>query len=70
MQRGHAAADRSRAEGVAPSSKVTVPVAPEGTVAVKVTLAPKVDGFSEDARATVLAVLFTVWISADEVEPL
>ena len=36
------------------SSKVTVPVAPDVTVAVTVTLAPKVEGLSEDARATVL----------------
>ncbi len=44
---------------VAPSWKVTVPVAPDVTVAVKVTLAPKVDGFSEEARVTVLVALFT-----------
>ena len=60
---------------VAPSRKVTVPfgaVVPDTglTVAVSVTLAPNVDGFSDDARATVLAVMFTVWVSAAEVEPL
>ncbi len=45
---------------VAPSRNVTVPVAPDVTVAVKVTLAPKVEGFSEEARATVLVAMFTV----------
>jgi hypothetical protein len=43
------------------SSKVTVPVAPAVTVAVRVTLAPKVEGLGRDARATVLEALFTTW---------
>ena len=51
---------------VAPSSKVTVPVAPAVTVAVKVTLAPKVDGLGEDARVTVGVALFTTWETAVE----
>ena len=46
---------------VVPSWKVTVPVAPDVTVAVSVTLAPKVEGFSEEARATVLDAKFTTW---------
>ena len=49
---------------VAPSSKVTVPVAPVVTVAVKVTLAPKVEGFAEDARVIVEVALFTTWDTA------
>jgi hypothetical protein len=55
---------------VAPSSKVTVPVAPDGTVAVRVTPVPKVDGFGEDARATVLDALFTTWDSTVDTAPL
>jgi hypothetical protein len=53
---------------VAPSSKVTVPVAPDVTVAVKVTLAPKVEGFAEDARVMVEVALFTTWDTAVETE--
>ena len=44
---------------VAPSRKVTVPVAPAVTVAVRVTLAPKVDGLGAAARAMVGVALFT-----------
>ena len=51
---------------VAPSSKVTVPVAPAVTVAVSVTTAPKVDGLGKDARVTVAAALFTTWETAVE----
>ena len=43
----------------APSWRVTVPVAPDVTVAVRVTFAPKVEGLSEDARVTVLDAKFT-----------
>ena len=52
---------------VAPSRNVTVPVASVGSVAVKVTLASKVEGFREDARVTVLEALFTTWDNAVEV---
>jgi hypothetical protein len=53
---------------VLPSLKVTVPVAAEGeTVAVKVTEEPNVDGFAEEASATVVLALFTVWVRVDEV---
>ena len=37
---------------VVPSWKVTVPVAPDVTVAVRVTLAPKVEGLGEETRVT------------------
>jgi hypothetical protein len=43
-----------------PSRKVTVPVAPAETVAVKVTAWLKVDGFSEDVSTTVGVGLLTV----------
>ena len=49
---------------------VTVPVAPDVTVAVRVTLAPKVDGFSEEARVTVLDAKFTTWDTGVEAAPL
>jgi hypothetical protein len=42
--------------GVEPSRKVTVPVSPEGTVAVKVTDWLTLDGFSEDVSETVAVV--------------
>ena len=51
---------------VAPSSKVTVPVAPAVTVAVSVTLAPKVEGLGKDASVTVELALFTTWDTAVE----
>ena len=51
---------------VAPSRNVTVPVAPDVTVAVRVTPAPKVDGFGKDARVTVGGALFTTWDTAGE----
>ncbi len=63
-QGGDTTADGSRAEGRCAVSKVTVPVAPDVTVAVRVTLAPKVEGFGEEARATVLVALFTTWDTA------
>ena len=55
---------------VVPSWNVTVPVAPDVIVAVKITLAPKVDGFSEEARVTVLDTLLTSWDTCVEVELL
>ena len=45
---------------VVPSLNVTVPVAVAGTVALKVTELPYVEGFAEDEMATdVVAVLMT-----------
>jgi hypothetical protein len=55
---------------VAPSWNVTVPVAPDVTVAVRVTLAPNVDGLSEEARATVLDARFTTWDTGVELAGL
>jgi len=53
---------------VLPSVNVTVPVAVVGvTVAVSVTDAPYIDGFADVANVTVVFVLFTVWISAEDV---
>ena len=46
---------------VAPSKKVTVPVAADGvTVAVNVTDWPEVDGFKLEVKAVVLQALLTV----------
>jgi hypothetical protein len=47
---------------VEPSRKVTVPVTPEGTVAVKVTDWFTLDGFIEDISETVVFALPTVWV--------
>jgi hypothetical protein len=53
---------------VLPSTNVTVPVAVDGvTVAVKVTEEPYVDGFADEASATVVFALFTVCVSVDDV---
>ncbi len=53
---------------VLPSVNVTVPVAVVGaTVAVNVTEAPYADGFADEASVTVVFVLFTVWVSTDDV---
>jgi hypothetical protein len=46
---------------VAPLVNVTVPVTPLGSVAVKVTDCPGVEGFAEEARATTVVALLTVW---------
>src|SRR5689334_18836503 len=46
-----------------PSLKVMVPVAPAVTPAVKVTLAPKVEGLSDDMSVVVLVALFTTCIT-------
>jgi hypothetical protein len=51
-----------------PSMNVTVPVAVVGvTVAVNVTDEPYVDGFVDEASVTVVFVLFTVWVSTEDV---
>ena len=55
---------------VAPSSKVTDPVVPGVIVAVRVTLAPKVDGLGKDARVTVEVALFTTCDTAVETAAL
>lgn len=53
---------------VVPSLNVTVPVAAAGViVAVKVTDAPNVDGFNDEANAVVEVALFTVCVSAEDV---
>lgn len=48
--------------GTEPSRKVTVPVTPAGSVAVKVTDWLKVDGFSEDVSTTVGFGLLTICV--------
>jgi hypothetical protein len=55
---------------VEPSRKVTVPVTPVGTVAVKVTDWFTVDGFSEDVNETVVVALFTVCVVVPVAGPL
>jgi hypothetical protein len=57
---------------VVPFMNVTVPVANDGDrVAVNVTTEPYVDGLPDDVSVTLVAVLFTVCVSAgDEVLPL
>ena len=53
---------------VLPFVNVTVPVAVVGvTVAVNVTEAPNADGFADEASVTVVFVLFTVWVSTEDV---
>lgn len=53
---------------VLPSLNVTVPAAADGvTVAVKVTEAPNVEGFADEATVVVVFALLTVWVSVDEV---
>jgi hypothetical protein len=47
---------------VAPLVNVTVPVTPVGSVAVKVTDWPGVEGFTEEARVTIGVALVTVWV--------
>jgi hypothetical protein len=47
---------------VAPLVKVTVPVTPVGSVAVKMTDWPGVDGFVEEVKVTTGAALLTVWV--------
>jgi len=55
---------------VDPSLKFTVPVAPLGTVAVKVTDWLKLDGLGEELRLVVEDAWFTVWETADDVDAL
>jgi hypothetical protein len=47
---------------VAPLVNVTVPVTPLGSVAVKVTDWPGVEGFVEETRVTTGVALVTVWV--------
>jgi hypothetical protein len=47
---------------VAPLANVTVPVAPDGSVAVKVTDWLSVDGLADEVRATTGVALFTVCV--------
>ena len=47
---------------VAPLVNVTVPVTLVGSVAVKVTDWPGIDGFVEEPRVTTGVVLVTVWV--------
>ena len=49
-------------KGVAPLLKDTVPVAPDGRVAVKVTDWPTMDGLAEEMRVTAGDTLFTVCV--------
>jgi hypothetical protein len=50
------------------SLNVTVPVAVLGvTVAVKVTEAPKVEGFKLELKVVVEFAMFTVWVNVDDV---
>lgn len=55
---------------VEPSMKVTVPVTPVGTEAVKVTAWLTVDGFSEDVSETVGVALLTVCVVVPVAGPL
>jgi hypothetical protein len=47
---------------VLPVVNVTVPVALDGRVAVKVTAWPTLDGFREEVKVTVGVALLTVWV--------
>ena len=53
-----------------PSRKVTVPVTPAGTVAVKVTDWLKMDGFSEEVSETVVVALLTICVVVPVAGPL
>ncbi len=55
---------------VAPLVNVTVPVTPVGSVAVKVTDWPGVEGFNEETRVTTGVVLATTWVSVPVAELL
>jgi hypothetical protein len=55
---------------VAPLVNVTVPVTPVGSVAVKVTDWPGVEGFNEETRVTTGVVLATTWVSVAVAELL
>jgi hypothetical protein len=54
----------------APLVNVTVPVTPLGSVAVKVTDCPGVEGFTEETRDTTGVVLATTWVSVATTELL
>ena len=47
---------------VAPLVNVTVPVTPDGSVAVKVTDWPAVEGFREEVRVTPGVAFETIWV--------
>src|SRR5271167_1503012 len=55
---------------VGPSRNVIVPVAPEGTVAVKVTACPTIEGLSEDTIVTAGVGFATVTVVGAEVAGL
>jgi len=55
---------------VAPLVNVTVPVTPVGSVAVKVTDWPGVEGFNEETRVTAGVILATTWVSVAVAELL
>ena len=57
-------------KAVAPLVNVTVPVTPVGSVAVKVTDWPGVEGFAEETRITIGVVLATTWVSVPVAELL
>jgi len=53
---------------LAPSFKVTVPVAAGlDSVAVNRTPCPGIEGFGSEARLTITAAWFTVWVRTDDV---
>lgn len=47
---------------VVPLVNITVPVTPVGSVAVKVTGCPGLDGFAEEVRVTDGEALPTIWV--------
>jgi hypothetical protein len=55
---------------VVPSRKLTVPVAPAGTVVVKVMGLPKVAGFGNETSVTTVMALLTTCERAAEEPPL
>ena len=55
---------------VEPSRKVTVPVTPVGTVAIKVTDWLTLEGFTEDVNETVVVALLTVCVVVPVAGPL
>ena len=54
---------------VEPSLKVTEPVAPGVTAAVKETILPYIEGFTELVRLVELAAVLIVWVRAVDVLP-
>jgi hypothetical protein len=55
---------------VVPLVNVTVPVTPVGSVAVKVTDWPGVEGFTEETKVTTGVALAMVWVSVPVAELL